>query len=318
MREISHWNFSKSSIGPCTLASKISIPNRNIQEMNYFNGQAPTTSTNLPFTFHPMQRAAATYGKAVAQPSFMPSVGFPSSHSQQTSSVGIKPAAEVYSSSAWNLKPGANVGGSSFDNFGASVNSKGQEGSEPPHHGQNGRYAYGGKGREKGDGRWGRKGFQERENPGMPVGKQANAIPLGKQRVFASSPEASEAVETERRRPRSPEHRPMQVVGRGRALTVPAWAKEASKAPGEDRYAREDDRSYRRDDRPPPPRYDDRRSERQPRPDSERIRPRMDERAPRNFERGPSRYYSEESPRSRRRVSRSRSPPRRRSRKGRK
>lgn len=295
---------------------QISIPNRNIQEMNYFYGQAPTTSANLPFTFHPMQRAAATYGKAVAQPSLMPSVGFPSSHSQQTSSVGIKPAAEVYSSSAWNLKPGANVGGSSIDNCRPSVNSKGLEGSEPysstPMYGQN---SYGGKSREKGDGQWGRKGFQGRENPGMPVGKQANAIPLGKQRVFASSPEASEVFETERRRPRSPEHRPMQVVGRGRALTVPAWAKEAAKAPGEDRYAREDERSYRRDDRPPPPRYDERRSERQPRSDSERIRPRTDDRAPRNLDRAPSRYYAGESQRSRRRVSRSRSPPGRRSRK---
>ena len=221
--------------------------------MNYFYGQAPASSSSLPFTFHPMQRGASSLGVGTGAHPGMPSVGFPSSHSQQPASVGIKPASEVYASAAWNLKPGTSVGGAHADN---SHNFKGHH--QDISHGPNPMYSQtGGKGRAKG-GRWGGSGYQSREFPGTQVGKQANAIPLGKQRVFASSPETSEEAEPERPRARSPVHRPMQVVGRGRALTTPAWAKEVEKPPGEDRQRNGQSR------------YDERRSyedQRQERPD---------------------------------------------------
>lgn len=252
-----------------------------LAEMNYFYGQAPSTSTSLPFTFHPMSHGSASLGKASAPQPGMPSVGFPSSHSQQPSSIGIRPASEVYASAAWNLKPGTSVGGSHSFHSASHTQADHPTYESNPVYTQNlSRSKGGGKG-----GRWVGKGFgSTRENANMPVGKAANAIPLGKQRVFASAPEATEENQSERHRERSPAHRPMRVVGRGRALTTPAWAKEAEKAPGDDRYRVEESRDRF-------PRQDDRRPS-----NEERIGSRFDNGPRRHEERPTSSRYDERSP----------------------
>ena len=81
-------------------------------------------------------------------------------------------------------------------------------------------YGKGGKGKGRGYGK------------GGSTANAANAIPLGRERTWGSGPEE---LDQPVRAP-SPVHRPVQVIGRGRALTVPAWAQKA--APGQ----REDSR----------------------------------------------------------------------------
>ena len=79
-----------------------------------------------------------------------------------------------------------------------------------------GKGGFGGKGR----GNFGKGGF------GGSTANAANAIPLGRERNWGRD-EVEETVKDAA----SPVHRPVQVVGRGRALTIPAWAQKA--APGE-------------------------------------------------------------------------------------
>ena len=89
-----------------------------------------------------------------------------------------------------------------------------------PQQGFGGQPRFMGKGRAKGG--W-QSGPQAKVNA-------ANALPLGKERTWNSTPENSS--EGDPKKPSSPVHRPVQVIGRGRALTLPAWAQKSEAPPG--------------------------------------------------------------------------------------
>lgn len=224
--------------------------------MNYHYGQAPSQTPALPFTYQPPGARtnipmnptphfglAAPVGFPRPQPAAQPSVNpyayvFSSAqpHAVPIQPSSIKSATEIYPSTSWSGASAQSVSHQPMQN---------QQFAQPSYGAYMPRPAKGGKGRGKGNWR-----------PGQPqaLANAANAIPLGKQRVFASSPEDS-TPEAELRREeagRPPaDHRPVRVIGRGRALTVPAWAKEQeSRAPGERADERRDTREpeYRRPD----------------------------------------------------------------------
>jgi hypothetical protein len=218
--------------------------------MSYHYGQAPNQPTGLPFMYQPSS----------ARPQVNPSAQFgysgytsslvghgnethrnvyqnlPPAHSHVQGAInvenrserdsrsgfpnfqtysspvepGIRSAAEIYPSHAW----AGHTGDVGSRPFGAQV-------------------SFGKGTRTMGKGRG--KPWTPHTSGGQSIGKAANAIPLGKTRVFLTTAETStESTEKPMERPRSP-HRPLRVVGRGRALTVPAWAKEKAFAPGEKR-----------------------------------------------------------------------------------
>ena len=238
---------------------------------SYHYGQAPNQTQGAPFAYNPTNRnGPVSYRSLTPQTAIQPGVAGVYGTADQTQPTptynygsnpvvpnvplhnplipsglpGIRPASEIYPSGGWN----PSVSDRSYPPRPASQFSQQPYGTAPR--------GKGGKGR----GTWGHQGSQ-------PVGKAANAIPLGKQRIFASSTEVEVPREEHRQeRPRSP-HRPMRVVGRGRDLTMPAWAKQQRDAPPGERYpndrsGRREDDSYRRGEEPRHARaYEERRDE---------------------------------------------------------
>jgi hypothetical protein len=217
---------------------------------SYHYGQAPNPTQSAPFAYNPTNRTGpVSYRSLTPQAAIQPRVVGVYGTADQTQPAptynygmdsvvpnvplhnppipsgvpGIRPASEIYPSGGWNpAVPERNYPPRPASQF-----------SQQPY----GTAARGKGG--KGRGTWGNQGSQ-------PVGKAANAIPLGKQRIFASSAEVEVPREEPRHeRPRSPRP-PMRVVGRGRDLTMPAWAKQQREAPPGERFP--DDRSVRRQD----------------------------------------------------------------------
>ena len=162
---------------------------------------------------YPMQQSqgfvshAGTYHPSggIHHPGYAP-MGIPTAQPLEQYA-GIKSASEIYPSTT-------------------AFPSQGYQAQRPPFNPAFGKGGKGGKGKGKG---WGAPRAE-----GQPIGKAANAIPLGRMRVFAPAADSlQEEPEPVSSRQTSPP-RQVRVIGRGRALTVPAWAKkQAEAAPGE-------------------------------------------------------------------------------------
>ena len=168
--------------------------------MNYHYGQAPSAAPGLPFTYQPpTARPNAFQAPAPAYGSYV--------NNFQAQPGSIKPASQVYPTTSWSSGAPA-APRPAQPSFGGMPYSSGFSGK-----GRGGRFP------------------QQRDTFQGGVGKASNAIPLGKQRVFAAPTAENAEITARAERPASP-HRPMQIVGRGRALTTPAWAKQQAAAPG--------------------------------------------------------------------------------------